>query len=216
MLLKLLLYMLCFVLCFPPQCSPSLVVLLSACLHSLPCTLPCSIAPVPMPVCHCVGSWFGSLTYLSTIERMLPEPATRALGGLLLRRPQPASGSNEGLSRRRSGVPGYLITALLPRAAHGRQRWRRRATCLNTSHNILIFDTHIEHPHVVVNPLHYLSNSEFHRFGDRGLALAMHASHANHPPPLYSPARIISFLTCILVALASGTNYVGCICTNPG
>ncbi|EJF60064.1 MFS general substrate transporter [Dichomitus squalens LYAD-421 SS1] len=33
-------------------------------------------------------------------------------------------------------------------------------------------------------------------------------SHANHPPPLYSSPRIISFLTCILVALASGTNYV--------
>ncbi|KAI0717569.1 MFS general substrate transporter [Cerioporus squamosus] len=36
----------------------------------------------------------------------------------------------------------------------------------------------------------------------------MHTSHAEHPPPLFSPVRIISFLTCILVALASGTNYV--------
>ncbi|RPD70380.1 MFS general substrate transporter [Lentinus tigrinus ALCF2SS1-7] len=36
----------------------------------------------------------------------------------------------------------------------------------------------------------------------------MHTSHANHPPPLFSAVRIISFLTCILVALASGTNYV--------
>ncbi|PIL36479.1 hypothetical protein GSI_00168 [Ganoderma sinense ZZ0214-1] len=37
----------------------------------------------------------------------------------------------------------------------------------------------------------------------------MHASHthASHPP-LFSLVRITSFLTCILVALASGTNYV--------
>ncbi|KAI0368451.1 MFS general substrate transporter [Pilatotrama ljubarskyi] len=32
--------------------------------------------------------------------------------------------------------------------------------------------------------------------------------HVNHPPPLFSFARISSFLTSILVALASGTNYV--------
>ena len=37
----------------------------------------------------------------------------------------------------------------------------------------------------------------------------MHTTHATHPPPLFSPVRIISFLTCILVALGSGTNYVG-------
>ncbi|KAI0333452.1 MFS general substrate transporter [Cubamyces sp. BRFM 1775] len=36
----------------------------------------------------------------------------------------------------------------------------------------------------------------------------MSSSHANHPPPLFSFARVTSFLTCILVALASGTNYV--------
>ncbi len=42
----------------------------------------------------------------------------------------------------------------------------------------------------------------------------MHTSHADHPPPLFSPVRIISFLTCILVALASGTNYVGPGCTH--
>ncbi|KAI0771714.1 MFS general substrate transporter [Trametes elegans] len=36
----------------------------------------------------------------------------------------------------------------------------------------------------------------------------MHSSHANHPPPLFSFVRISSFLTSILVALASGTNYV--------
>ncbi|OSD01957.1 MFS general substrate transporter [Trametes coccinea BRFM310] len=35
-----------------------------------------------------------------------------------------------------------------------------------------------------------------------------HSTHANHPPPLFSFARISSFLTSILVALASGTNYV--------
>ena len=38
--------------------------------------------------------------------------------------------------------------------------------------------------------------------------LLMSSSHANHPPPLFSFARVTSFLTCILVALASGTNYV--------
>ena len=49
------------------------------------------------------------------------------------------------------------------------------------------------------------------RPGGRSLCLSplMHTSHthASHPP-LFSLVRITSFLTCILVALASGTNYV--------
>ncbi|KAH9936843.1 MFS general substrate transporter [Epithele typhae] len=36
----------------------------------------------------------------------------------------------------------------------------------------------------------------------------LHGGHATHPPPLLSTARVTSFATCILVALASGTNYV--------
>ncbi|KAH9853298.1 MFS general substrate transporter [Lenzites betulinus] len=32
--------------------------------------------------------------------------------------------------------------------------------------------------------------------------------HTNHPPPMFSLTRATSFLSCILVALASGTNYV--------
>ncbi|KAI0751758.1 MFS general substrate transporter [Daedaleopsis nitida] len=36
----------------------------------------------------------------------------------------------------------------------------------------------------------------------------VHTSHADRPPALFSAPRVTSFLTCILVALASGTNYV--------
>ncbi|KAI8984864.1 MFS general substrate transporter [Trametes punicea] len=36
----------------------------------------------------------------------------------------------------------------------------------------------------------------------------MHPGRVHHPPPFFSFARVSSFLTCILVALASGTNYV--------